>query len=169
MTWLDIAILVLVICFGVGALFGAPFLPVRKQDITELLELSELRQGDTLIDLGSGSGSLLLAAAQRGVRGVGYEINPILYFWSLLKCWPVRRLVTIHLGDFWSAELPPADVIYVFLIARYMEKLDQKLVGLQRPIKLMSYVFAVPGRKPIKQSYNTYIYQYGKVESQPGK
>jgi hypothetical protein len=147
--------------FALASFRGAPYLPVRRRDTAPLLELAELASGHTLIDLGSGDGQLLRAAAAQGIRGIGYEINPVLVLISRLVCWRYRHLVTIHLGDFWQTKLPPADVVYVFLLPRYMQRLDQKLEHeLTRPTTLVSYIFDIPGRKPIRTGANALVYRY---------
>jgi 16S rRNA A1518/A1519 N6-dimethyltransferase RsmA/KsgA/DIM1 with predicted DNA glycosylase/AP lyase activity len=150
----------LVGCFGLGAMLGAPFLPIRRPDLEAALDLAEVTAGQTVIDLGSGDGRLLLAAAKRGASAIGYEINPLLVVWSRAVTWRYRRLVTIHLADFWRAQLPDADVIYTFLLTRYTKRLDRKLAAeTRRPTKLISYVFELP-RPPLKQTRNTFLYQY---------
>lgn len=156
-------LLVLVAGFGAGALFGAPYVPLLKRDSQTLLDLAELKPGQTLVDLGSGDGRFLRAAAQRGIRAIGFEINPLLWLISLVVCWPYRRLVTIRLADFWRVQLPETDAVYVFLIERYMAKLDRKLTReARRPLRLVSYVFSVPGKKPIRANKNSYVYAYKK-------
>ncbi len=150
----------LVGCFGLGALLGAPFLPIRRPDLDAALDLAGVAAGQTVIDLGSGDGRMLVAAARRGATAIGYEINPLLVAWSRVATWRYRRHVTIHLADFWHAKLPEADVIYTFLLTRYTARLDRKLAAeIKRPTKLVSYVFALP-RTPIKQTRNTFLYQY---------
>ena len=156
-------LLIVSLMFGLGAILGAPYLPILRRDSTKLLDLAALKPGDTLIDLGSGDGRLLRSAAARGIKSIGYEINPMLVLISRIVCWRYRNLVTIHLADFWHATLPPADTIYVFLIERYMQKLDQKLAReIHQPTRVVSFVFELPGRKPIKQNTNTHVYEYGR-------
>src|SRR3712207_4884291 len=122
--WLWVLAL-LVAAFGWAALRGAPFLPVLRRDVEELLDLAGLQPGETLLDLGSGDGRLLRAAAKRGGRANGYEINPWLYCYSRIICWPYRRQVQIRWGDYWQRRWPDAEVIFVFLIEHYMPKLDR--------------------------------------------
>ena len=154
-------LLAIAVAFGLGAMLGAPYLPILHRDTQRLLELAELKPGQTLIDLGSGDGQLLRAAAARGIRGIGYEINPILVLISHLVCWRYRRIVTIHLADFWHVPLPPADAIYIFLIDRHMRRLDRKLTAeLTRPAQVISFVFKIPGRQPVRHNSNTFVYQY---------
>jgi 16S rRNA A1518/A1519 N6-dimethyltransferase RsmA/KsgA/DIM1 with predicted DNA glycosylase/AP lyase activity len=155
--WIGVAV---VGCFGIGAFIGAPFLPIRGQDVEAALDLAEVTAGQTVVDLGSGDGRLLKAAARRGAYAIGYEINPLLWLWSLITTWRYRRLVTIHCGDLWKASVAPADVVYVFMITRFLPRLDRKLASeLKRPTKVVSYVYELP-RKPIKTTYNTQLYRY---------
>ncbi len=155
--WLVFAV---VSCFGLGAVLGAPFLPIRRADVEAALDLAKLGPGQTLIDLGSGDGKVLLAAARRGAKAIGYEINPLLFLWSLARTWPYRRHITIHLQNYWLITLPSADVIYTFLLSRYMSRLDTKLTNeLKQPTLLVSYVFEMP-RQPVAKNRNTYVYTY---------
>ncbi|MDF2461275.1 MAG: hypothetical protein K0S68_678 [Candidatus Saccharibacteria bacterium] len=153
---------VLVLAFALGVKRGAPYLPILKRDSDVLIKLGGLKSGQTVIDLGSGDGRFLLAAARLGIKGIGYEINPILVAVSRLVCWRYRHLVTIHLADFWRVKLPPADVIYTFLLPKYMTELDSYLkTQIKQPTTLISFAFEIPGRKPDKHNRNTFIYHYG--------
>ena len=158
---LSLILIIAVAGFGIAVFVGAPYLPILNRDAQQLLDLAHLKPGQTIIDLGSGDGRLLRAAAKRGVRGVGYEINPWLVWVSRLVCWRYRNLVTIYLADYWRVKLPPSDTIYVFLLDRYMTKLDHKLTHeLTRPTQVVSYVFEIPGRTPVRRNRNTCVYQY---------
>lgn len=160
MIWLWL-IVVVALMFGLGAWLGAPYLPILRRDAEPLLALAGLEPGQTLIDLGSGDGRLLRVAAKQGVIGIGYEINPLLVLISRLVCWRYRRLVTIHLANYWPVTLPPADVIYVFLIQRYMRRLDDKLSReLIGPTRVISLAFKIPGRPIVASTKSAYCYQY---------
>ena len=151
-----------------AAIIGAPYLPIMRRDYEPILDLANLKPGQTILDLGSGDGRFLLAAARRGYRAIGYEINPFLYVISRLLTWRYRSLVTIHLANFWPADLPPVDAIYVFLIDRLMPKLDTKLTKeIAKPTPVISFVFKIPGRKPQVQTRNAYLYWYPPLASKP--
>ncbi len=159
-----LVILLVVLPFGIAAWLGAPYLPSLRRDYEPALALAGLKPGQTLIDLGSGDGRLLRAAAKHGVRGIGYEINPFVYAISLIVTWRYRKLVTIYLADFWHVPLPPANAIYVFLIDRFMIKLDAKLTReIKQPTPVISFVFQIPGHTPRLQTRNAWLYDYPKT------
>ena len=141
---------------------GAPWLPTRHKQVEQALDLLDLQPGQTMIDLGSGDGKVLAAAARRGWRGIGYEINPILYLWGLVRTWPYRDLVSLKLQSYWSVKLPEADGIYVFLIDHYMKQLDKKLTqDIDISTSVVSYVFPIPGREADHEQQGLYLYTYG--------
>ncbi len=156
-----VAALIVALAFGLGAILGAPYLPVLKAEHEALLDLCDLKPGQTLLDLGSGDGRFLKSAAKRGYRAIGYEINPFLYIISIIVTWRERELIAIHLGDYWRTPLPQVEAIYVFLIRRYMAQLDQKLIkDIKSSTTVISYVFPIPNREPETVTKNTFKYRY---------
>jgi SAM-dependent methyltransferase len=155
-----LALFAIALC--IGAFVGAPYVPILKRDSQALLDLAELKPGQTLIDIGCGDGRLLRAAAARGIKGIGYEVSPILVLVSRIVTWRYRHLITIHLADIWHTKLAPADAIYVFFLDRYMKRLDAKFrAEITKPTKVICYVFLVPDRKPIRANQNTAVFLYG--------
>lgn len=148
--------------FALGAILGAPYVPILKKSSDDLLDMIDLKPGATIIDLGSGDGAFALQAAKRGYNVIGYEVNPILVIIARLRTLKYRKQITLHLRDFWRIKLPPADAIYVFLIERYMHKLGDKLKNeLTKPTLIISHVFKIPGEQPIKENKNTTVYKIG--------
>lgn len=153
----------LVLLFGFVVLFGAPYLPTLRAQRNDIFALAELRSGDKLLELGSGDGRVLRAAAKRGIKATGYEINPLLVVYSRLITWRYRSLVTIKWANFWRATLPDADAIYVFLLDKYMSKLDNKITQeFSNNVKLVSFAFKVPNKVPSKVRRGMYVYEYKK-------
>ncbi len=156
-----IVLLAVATAFALAGLMGAPYVPILRRDHQPLLNLLNLQPGQTLVDLGSGDGQLLRAAAARGIRCIGYEINPIMVLVSRLVTWRYRHLVTIRLANLWRVPLPPAAAIYVFLLPKYMARLNTKLTAeIRQPTLVASYVFELPGRQPVRQGAHTLIYRY---------
>ena len=167
MVWILLALAV-TLPFGVAALTGT--LPTLKRETDSALAIADLKPGQTIIDLGSGDGRLLLAAARRGLRGIGYEINPFMYLISLIVTFRYRRRITIHPADFWrdlwetvlAGRIPPTDAVYVFLLPRLMPDLERKLTSeLVKPTPVISLAFEFPGRRPVTQVGSVRRYFFG--------
>jgi len=157
--WLFFGVVML---FGFVLAFGAPYLPTLSRQTTTALDLLDLKPGQTLIELGCGDGRVLLAAAKRGITGVGYELNPILILVAKLVTWRHRKLVTVKLGNFWAVKWPQADGIFVFLLDKYMEKLDKKITQeyKDKKVKLVSFAFKIPEKKPLTVKNGLFLYEY---------
>lgn len=152
---------VLFVCFVFVIAFGAPYLPTLKPQVKQAMDLIDLKKGDTLLELGSGDGRILLEAAKRGWKAIGYELNPLLVMYSYLLTWRYRKQVKVIWGNYWQKSLPKADGIFVFLLQPYMEKLNQKIqTDCKHPVKLVSFAFYIPDKKPTKQKAGLYRYDY---------
>lgn len=157
--WLIGLALLLAIQFAV--LFGPPYVPTLKKQRQKALDMLALKPGQVLYDLGCGDGSLLKDAAGRGLRAVGYEINPILAAIAWLRTRRYGSRVKIIRGNFWKADLSEADGIFAFLTSHYMRKMD-RLVGerAKKPVRLVSYGFEIPGKKPAASKAALFLYIY---------
>ncbi len=150
-------------CFAFVIAVGAPFLPTLKQHVPEALDLIDLKPGQTLLELGSGDGRILLAAAKRGIKSTGYELNPLLVLYSWLLTYRYRDMVTVVWGNYWKKKWPRSDGIFVFLLDPYMEKLDKKLIQEYAfNGKLVSFAFKIPGRVISKEQNGLFLYKYKK-------
>lgn len=164
MILLQIFGLILFACFLLIVLRGAPFVPTRARDIEAIFSLYRFRPGDVLIDLGSGDGRVLAAAARRGVAAIGYELNPFLVWYSRLKL-RGQPNVFVRLEDFWLSKLPEhTAVVFVFLAGPFMRKLDHKLTAeasrLGHDIILVSYGMKLPGKEPEAVQGSMLVYRY---------
>ena len=56
-----------------------PYVPTPQVVVDRMLEIARVKAGETVIDLGSGDGRIMIEAASRyGARGFGVEIDPLL-------------------------------------------------------------------------------------------
>lgn len=157
--WLVI-VLVLLLSL-IGFFLGAPYLPTLKKQVNAIFSIAEMKEGQTLIELGCGDGRVLVEAAKRGINSVGYEINPILFLIALLRSKRYKDRIRLVYGNYWQKEWPEANVIFVFLIDRYMKKLDEHLSEYPfKPIKLVSYAFKIPRKKAAVEKEGLFLYTY---------
>jgi hypothetical protein len=168
--WIIIGCILLL--FGAVVFRGAPYVPTLRRSVHTGLDMLDLGKNDLIIDLGSGDGVVLKAAAQRGWRALGYEINPLLCIVAWLRCLPYKRQVKVRLRDFWLTELPQdAKAIFVFLAGPHMSHLARKLDAIMQnrhdSLQVVSYGFAIPGYLPKKMAGGMYLYELkpGRVRS----
>lgn len=147
--------------FSFVILFGAPFLPTLKPQIKAALDLLDLKPGQTMLELGCGDGRVLIAAAEWGIYGVGYELNPVLAVIAWLRTRRFGGKVKIVWGDYWQAEWPKAEGIFGFILTRYMGKLDKKVMQYPfKPVKVASFAFEIPGKQPQATESGIFLYEY---------
>lgn len=116
--------------FGLSFLVGAPFVATPKNIAKDMLEFAKLQPGETFIDLGSGSGSILFVAASefKAKRVIGYEINPVLVLFSQLKAkWLKQSAVKTRRANFYTSNVEDADVVATYLWPSTMDALASKL------------------------------------------
>ena len=162
MLFLFFAAVWLVFLFGFVVFFGAPYLPTLNKQKHSALELLDLEPGQTLLELGSGDGTMILAAAEKGLKVIAYELNPLLVLVSLFRTRKYRKHVRIIWGNYWWHVWPRVDGIYVFLLDRYMEKLDKKIIQNypKQKVKLASFTFKIPHKEIATEKDSVYLYLY---------
>jgi cyclopropane fatty-acyl-phospholipid synthase-like methyltransferase len=144
-----------VCAYLLGLLNGALYIPTDRKMVETMLDAAELHAGDRLVDLGSGDGRLLIAAAKRGIAAKGYEINPLLV-WSTrrkIRAEGVEQLATVAWKDFWRADLSPYSVVTVFGIGHIMAPLERKLERELAPgSRVVANLFTFPNWKGEKRN-----------------
>ncbi|MDB5181256.1 MAG: hypothetical protein JWP13_19 [Candidatus Saccharibacteria bacterium] len=151
----------LILFFSIVLLRGAPYLPTLTKQVETALDLVDLKPGDTLLELGCGDGKVLIAAAKRGWNVVGYELNPLLALIAWLRTLKYKGHVRVVWGDFWNKQWPPHQAIFVFLLDPFMQKLDTKIIqSSSKPVKLVSFAFQIPSRKPKASKDGLFVYEY---------
>lgn len=161
MFWVILIITAILLCFGYVLLFGAPYLPTLNLQVETTIKLANLSPGQTVIELGCGDGRVMAAFAKKGVKSIGYELNPIMFVICWLRLRRYGDLAQVRFGNFWQKTWPPADVIYTFLLSKYMTRLDQSLESYEhKPVTLISYAFKISGRRPDKSKNGLFVYIY---------
>lgn len=161
MTFFILALIVIVLLFCSVVFFGAPYLPTLSIPKDVAFELLGLKKGQHLLELGSGDGRILAYAARRGIYATGYELNPLLVLYTKIRYYRYRRYIKVYCRNYWSVSWPETDAIYVFLLDKYMKKLDKKVIqSYSKPVKLVSFAFKIPHKRPESEKGGMYLYQY---------
>ncbi len=153
----------IIVLFGFVVVRGAPYVPTRRKLIDEAFKnLYPLGKGDVLVDIGSGDGMILRAAARRGARAIGYELNPVLVVAT--KILSRSPLISVRLADFWLVTLPSqTTIVYTFGDSRDIKKMYKKVqqtaTRYKKSMYFMSFGFEVPGVKYEKHNKSFYLYK----------
>jgi cyclopropane fatty-acyl-phospholipid synthase-like methyltransferase len=133
--------------------FSAPFVPTEPKVVARMLDIADIKKGETLYDLGSGDGRVVVSAALRGAYAVGVEMDPVKAMYSRLfiKILRLHKTAKIVRQNFFETDLKNADVVSLFLLQHTNQKLKKKLVGeLKKGSRVVSYAFTLEGWKPDK-------------------
>jgi len=130
----------------------APYVVSPQEIVDRMLEIANLKAGETLYDLGSGDGRILITAAQRyHAKAVGVEISDRLVRSTneRIALMNLQNLVTVIHGDLLQVDLSPADVVTIYLMTNSNEILRPNLEKyLKAGARVVSHEYAVPGWKP---------------------
>ncbi len=117
-----------------------------------MLVLSELRPGESVYDLGSGDGRIVIMAAQEfGARAVGVEMREDLVKQALEKVSELNLngRVKIVQSNMFNVDLSPADVVTLYLTTSANEKVKPKLESeLRQGARVVCHDYEVLGWKP---------------------
>ena len=125
--------------------------------------MAKPKEGEILLDLGSGDGRILHTAAKSGCKCIGIEINPILYHWSRFKT-KLKKLknVEIRRENLWKTDLSEVNILSLFFIAGKMDKLNKKILSEMKPgSRVISYGFKFPNWQYSEKSGKIYLYVVG--------
>ncbi|MDD4976804.1 MAG: 50S ribosomal protein L11 methyltransferase, partial [Bacteriovorax sp.] len=95
---------------------GAFYYPSTDKEVVEIIKLAKPKKTDLLIDLGSGDGRIVIAAAQMGIKSIGYELDPILVKKSRqkIKKLNLSSLAKIEFKNFWKADFEKANIVCIY-------------------------------------------------------
>jgi SAM-dependent methyltransferase len=119
------------------------WVPTPPSLLDLMLDMAQVTKDDFVMDLGSGDGRNIIAAAGRGARGVGVEYNPDMVALSsrLAREAGVGDLATFVQGDMYEADISKATVMAVFLLPANMEKLLPTFKTLAPGSRIVSNTF----------------------------
>lgn len=126
------------------------WVPTPEPLVQAMLDLAAVQPGEYLIDLGSGDGRTVIAAAKRGLRAHGIEYNPDMVELARRAASEagVADRATFAEGDLFEADLSDADVITMFLLPSINERLSPTLLKLKPGTRIVSNSFRMGHWEP---------------------
>lgn len=151
--------------------YDVPYVPTPEVVVRRMLQVSGVKPGEVVYDLGCGDGRIVIMAAREfGARAVCVEIRNDLYEQTLrrVKELNLDNVVTVIHGNFFEVPLSDADVVTMYLLTSVNQMLRPKLERELRPgTRVVSHDFEVPGWKPLLvedvyeewRSHKVYLYK----------
>ena len=174
-----IFLLVCIAPAGFAQKFGAmenlaPYIPTPEAIVDRMLDAAHIRAGETVYDLGSGDGRIVIAAAQKyGAKAVGVEIRPDLcrQAQARIKTLGLEDRVTMVEGSALRVDLSPADVVTMYFLTTSNERLKPSLEKMKSGSRVVSNEFPVKGWKPVEvvhvkngsMEHSIYVYKIGQT------
>jgi precorrin-6B methylase 2 len=153
-------LLALVLCFLAAAAVaqtyepyeGQPgkdvvWVPTRPALVETMLNLANVTERDFVVDLGSGDGRMVIAAARRGARALGieYEADMVSLARRNALAAGVGERAKFVQGDMFEADFSQATVLALFLLPTNLRKLAPKFLQLPAGTRIVSNTYRIEG------------------------
>ena len=126
------------------------WVPTPHALVEKMLDLAKVTDKDFVMDLGSGDGRNIIAAAKRGARGLGVEWNEDMVELSRRTAEKegVADKAQFAQGDMYEADISQATVLALFLLPENLERLKPKFLALKPGSRIVMNGFDIPEWKP---------------------
>lgn len=130
-----------------------PFVPSPQEVVDKMIELAGVKKDDVVFDMGSGDGRIVIAAAKKGAKATGFEIDGDLVKESRenIRKAGVQNLAEIRQQDILTVDFSPASVVTMYLLPDVNLKLKPNLLSQLKPgSRVVSHSFDMGDWKPDK-------------------
>ena len=130
----------------------APFVTTPSDVVDRMLSIANTGPADTVVDLGSGDGRIVIAAARKfGAKGLGLELDPKLVQQSreAARAAGVAERTEFRVQDVLQADFSQVNVVTVYLLPGLMAQLSPLFLDKLRPgSRVVTHAFVFPSWKP---------------------
>jgi len=126
------------------------WVPTPPVLVEKMLDVAKVTPQDFVMDLGSGDGRNIIAAARRGANALGVEYNADMVEYARRQAEKagVAGKAQFVQGDMYVADISKASVLALFLLPENMNKLVPKFLALKPGSRIVANQFAASGWEP---------------------
>jgi SAM-dependent methyltransferase len=142
-----------------------PYEPTSPEVVEAMLDLAGVKAGDVVYDLGCGDGRIVVAAAKRGARAIGVDIDPqrIAEAQENAEKAGVADRVELRVEDLFRTDVRDATVVMLYLWPKVNLRLRPRLVEQLRPgARVVSHSHDMgtwtPDRKIVAGGHPVYLW-----------
>ncbi|MBN1326308.1 methyltransferase domain-containing protein [Candidatus Falkowbacteria bacterium] len=150
-----------------------PYVPSPRRIIRQMLEIAEVKDNERIVDLGSGTGRIIIPAAKKYrnnlIIGIdkSFFLRLITKFRLLFHPFINKRIQVLN-QDFFNADISSYDVIFCFLTPEALRQLTPKFKLLKQESRIISYMFPLEDSQGFREviqhiSAKDSIYYYLKI------
>ncbi|HEX5768837.1 MAG TPA: class I SAM-dependent methyltransferase [Burkholderiales bacterium] len=123
------------------------WVPTPPSLVEKMLDMASVTPRDFVVDLGSGDGRNVIAAAKRGARALGVEYDPNLVQVSRRNAAAegVADRASFVQGDMFEADISKATVLALFLLPDNLERLKPKFERLRPGTRIVTNGYQIAG------------------------
>jgi len=121
------------------------WVPTVPALVEKMLDLARVTPQDVVMDLGSGDGRTVIAAAKRGALAIGieYDVDMVLLSQQRAKEAGVEARAEFRRADLYQTDFSPATVITMYLLPEINRKLRPTLLALRPGTRIVSNTFTM--------------------------
>jgi len=136
------------IMMGFSWLMGSPFIRTRHNVLESIFNEVNFKKKDKFVDLGCGDGTVVRFVADRyTIDARGVDINFLLILRSnIMKLVQKLPSASFKQQNIFNADISDADIIYLFLLPKLIQKLKPKLIKeCKKGVLIISHGFLIDG------------------------
>ena len=126
------------------------WVPTPPSLVEKMLDMAAVTPQDLVMDLGSGDGRNIIAAAKRGASAVGVEYDSDLVVLSRKRAADegVAERARFVQGDMYEADVSQATVLALFLLPDNLSKLKPKFEKMKPGTRIVINAYQIAGWEP---------------------
>jgi SAM-dependent methyltransferase len=119
------------------------WVPTPDALVERMLDMAKATPRDFVVDLGSGDGRTVIAAAKRGIKALGIEYNPDMVKLSIRNAEKagVQDTAKFVHGDVFASDFSQATVVTMYLLSSLNLKLRPTILGMKPGTRVVSHAF----------------------------
>ena len=123
------------------------WVPSTPEMVEKMLDIAKITPQDFVMDLGSGDGRMIIAAAKRGANALGVEYTPEMVEYSRRKAKEagVPEKAQFVQGDMYVADISKASVLALFLLPHNLDKMKDKFLALKPGSRIVLNTYEITG------------------------
>ena len=132
------------------------WVPTADALVDKMLDMAQVTSADYVIDLGSGDGRTVIAAAKRGARAAGIEYDPAMVELSIrnARSAGVEDHAKFEKADLFETDFSQATVLTMFLLPDINLRLRPKILDMKPGTRVVSNTFTM-GEWPPDQTFRS--------------